>query len=69
MNCLILYSPEVVCVGGGLSLSGEFLIRSVSDGLEKHKYYRDYFRQVRIVTAKFASDAGAVGAGVVASLQ
>lgn len=66
MNCLILYSPEVVCVGGGLSLSGEFLIKSVRNGLEKYAYYRDYFEKVRIVTARFTSDAGAVGAGVIA---
>ena len=38
MNCIILYSPEVVCVGGGLSLSGEFLIRSVREGLEESAY-------------------------------
>ena len=66
MNCLILYAPEVVCIGGGLSLSGEFLIRSVKDGLEKYKYYRDYFGKVGIVTARFTSDAGAVGAGLIA---
>lgn len=67
MNCLILYSPEVVCIGGGLSLSGEFLIRSVREGLEGSAYYRDYFRNVRIVTAEFGSDTGAVGAALLAA--
>ncbi|MFQ9147089.1 MAG: hypothetical protein ACLR5G_01985 [Eubacteriales bacterium] len=38
----------------------------MKDGLEKYKYYRDYFGKVGIVTARFTSDAGAVGAGVIA---
>ena len=66
MNCLILYSPEVICIGGGLSLSGDFLINSVRKGLEDFAYYRDYFANVKIVTAQFASDAGAVGAALLA---
>ena len=66
MNCLILYSPGVVCIGGGLSLSGEFLINSIYEELKKFAYYRNCFRNVRIVTAAFGSGAGALGAALLA---
>ena len=67
MNCMILYSPDCVCIGGGLSGAGKFLINSIKDEMNNYRYYRDYFRDVKIAVSKYGSNAGALGAAIYAA--
>ena len=67
MNCMILYSPDCVCIGGGLSGAGKFLINSIKDEMNNYRYYRDYFRDVKITVSKYGSNAGALGAAIYAA--
>ena len=64
MNCLILYAPSAVCIGGGMSLSGEFLLAGLRRKLEQFPYFNNCFSAVRLLTAAFAGEAGAVGAAL-----
>lgn len=64
MNCLILYAPSAVCIGGGMSLSGEFLLAGLRRKLEQFPYFNNCFLTVRLLTAAFAGEAGAVGAAL-----
>ena len=64
MNCLILYAPSAVCIGGGMSLSGEFLLSGLHAKLREFPYFNNCFSNVRLLTAAFAGEAGAVGAAL-----
>ena len=67
MNCMIIYTPDCICIGGGLSGSGEFLINSITDEMNNYRYYRDYFRDVKITVSKYGGNAGALGAAIYAA--
>lgn len=66
MSLMILYAPDIVCVGGGVSEAGAFLTDSILSALKSYGYFTGYFKHVHIVTAKYGNDAGAYGAAVIA---
>lgn len=67
MNCLVLYAPDVFCLGGGISAAGDFLLSSVRQQMETYSYFCDYFANVRFRTACFSKEAGALGAALLAA--
>lgn len=60
----IMTDPEVICIGGGVSAAGDFLI----DRIEK--YYRQYVfhasKNTKIIKAQLGNDAGMYGAAKLA---
>lgn len=47
-----------------MSLSGEFLLAGLRRKLEQFPYFNNCFSAVRLLTAAFAGEAGAVGAAL-----
>jgi glucokinase len=58
--------PELVIVGGGVSGAGELVLAPARDAYERTVEGFGYRPQVPIVAALLGSDAGAIGAGLLA---
>ena len=57
-----LLNPSVVIFGGGVSLSGKFLLEPVKASLQKHVMDASYLHELTIVTAALGDNAGLMGA-------
>lgn len=57
------YDPEIIALGGGVSLAGEFLLNSVRECLRKHIFYKD-IPYARVELSTLGNDAGIVGAAM-----
>jgi glucokinase len=64
-NLVNIFNPEVFVVGGGISLAGDLIMKPAARVLAERglRPNRDI---VRLTTAKFGSDAGLIGAAVMA---
>lgn len=58
-SCAVLLDPEVIALGGGVSLAGEFLLEPVRKRVEKKSFFR---LPHKIVLAELGNDAGIIGA-------
>ncbi len=61
--CAIV-DPEMVVLGGGVSMAGEFLRRKVRDAFEKYAFHACLDTEIRLAT--LGSDAGLYGAALYA---
>lgn len=68
MNIVCTLDPEVVFLGGGLSMAGDFLLDKVKDSLETLKYFKAT-PHAKVEIAKFKNDAGIIGAAMYAMIQ
>ena len=59
-----IFQPEVLCVGGGISREGEAVMAPVRAYVGKYGYARGSAKQLRIVAASLAGDAGIIGAAL-----
>ena len=66
-NLVHLLDPEVVVVAGGLIEIGEPLVRGIESWTHRLVLGGDYRRRVSVVPARFGSQAGAIGAALLAS--
>ena len=60
-----IFQPEMICVGGGISREGEYLLDPVRDFVKKYGYNK-YMKKTEIITAKLFNDAGIIGAAMIA---
>lgn len=58
-----ILEPERVCLGGGISREGDYLLNPVKEWVDKHEYNR-YCRKTVIEMAKLFNDAGIIGAAL-----
>ncbi|MPM99682.1 hypothetical protein SDC9_146876 [bioreactor metagenome] len=49
-------------MGGGVSLSGDLIMKPLRASLEEHVIAKEYVTNMRIVTAALGDDAGLLGA-------
>jgi glucokinase len=56
-----LLAPEVIVIGGGLSRAGDRLLGPLAVDIDRRLTFH---RKPRLVTARFADEAGCVGAGL-----
>ncbi|MEZ0537541.1 ROK family protein [Caldicellulosiruptoraceae bacterium PP1] len=64
-NIYNIFEPEVICIGGGVSKEGDYLL----DPVRKIVYDRIYCKQLpkpRIIPAVLGNDAGIIGAALLA---
>jgi len=59
-----ILDPEVVAIGGGVSLAGDFLFAPLRDKVEQKSFFRYPYK---IVPAQLGNDAGAIGAAIAAA--
>ena len=60
-----IFQPEMICVGGGISREGDYLLDPVREYVAKNGYNK-YMKKTEIVTAKLFNDAGIIGAAMIA---
>ena len=61
-----IFQPEILCIGGGVSKQGDFLIRPLTEKVEKLRYTRHSRKQTKICAATLGNDAGIIGAALLA---
>lgn len=68
MNIVCTLDPEIVFLGGGISMAGDFLLDKVNKSLEELKYFKAT-PHAKVEIAKFKNDAGIIGAAMYAMIQ
>lgn len=61
-SLMMIFMPEVIAIGGGLSNAGEIVVDSIREAVEDTSAFRTYCPFTRIVPAHFRNDAGIIGA-------
>ena len=59
-----IFQPEVLCIGGGVSNEGDFLMKPLLEKVFKDQYTRDNEKKTQIKIAALGNDAGIIGAAV-----
>ena len=61
-NYLHAFNPTAVVIGGGVSQSGDFLLKPLREALHQHILHPNYLDNLIITKAVFGDEAGLVGA-------
>jgi glucokinase len=59
---LHILNPSILIMGGGVSMSGDLIMKPMKASLEKHVISPEYLTNLTIVTAALGDDAGLLGA-------
>ncbi len=62
VNCVNIFQPDTVCIGGGVSKEGELLTKPISDLVKRENFARNIPKQTEIKVAALGNDAGIIGA-------
>ncbi len=68
MNIISVVDPEVVVLGGGISLAGSYLVDKITIELTKLRYFKNS-NIAKIELAKLQNDAGIIGAAMYAKIH
>lgn len=68
INVVSVIDPEIVLLGGGLSMAGDYLLDRVRVETEKLKFFKAA-NMAKIEIAKLKNDAGIIGAALYAKLE
>ena len=66
-NNINIFQPEIICIGGGVAMEGDTLIRPVVEFVDGENYARNVQR-VKIRTAELGNNAGIIGAAFLCNL-
>ncbi len=61
-NIVNLFQPEILCIGGGISKEGDYILQPVLKLIERDRYTKHNDKQTRICIAELGNDAGVIGA-------
>ncbi|HPY43283.1 MAG TPA: ROK family protein [Clostridia bacterium] len=61
-SLLMIFMPEVIAIGGGLSNAGSIVVDTIREAVEETSAYRIYCPFTRVIPASFRNDAGIIGA-------
>ena len=61
-NLINILQPEVLCIGGGISKSGDILLPLLRERVQEKIYSRDSAENTELTVAKLDNDAGIIGA-------
>jgi glucokinase len=65
---VVLYSPDVIIIGGGVALAGERLLQPLRDTLLAH-VHPFYCERIRVVTPDLHDNAGVIGSAEYARMM
>ena len=68
-NCINIFQPEVLCIGGGISKEGDTLINPIKAYVDGDDFARNMSSKTLIKAAKLGNDAGIIGAAFLGELQ
>lgn len=64
-NCINIFQPDILCIGGGISNEGETLLAPLRELVHKETYnYTNGSKQTEICRAQLGNDAGIIGAAL-----
>ncbi len=63
-NLINIFQPDILCVGGGISAQGEYIIKPLVEKVEKKRYTKHSKAQTKICAATLGNDAGIIGAAI-----
>ncbi len=63
-NIINILQPEIICIGGGISKEGNYLLDPVKKFIEAETFARFNDRKTEIRIAKLGNDAGIIGAAL-----
>jgi glucokinase len=61
-----MYNPSIVIIGGGVSQSGELLMKNLREEMRAHVMDSHYLDQLSVTTAALGDKTGLLGALVLA---
>ena len=64
VNIVNIFQPEIICIGGGVSNSGEKILKPVRKTIKNYSFARFGKKQTEIHIARFGNDAGIIGAAL-----
>lgn len=64
----LLFKPEVIALGGGISAAGDYLLKGVRQKMDELLAYRIYAHKPHIYLAAHGNNAGMIGAAALAKL-
>ena len=67
-NLINLYDPEVIALGGGVSMAGEYLLNAVRAKLPEMVFFKS-MPYARVELARMGNDAGIIGAAMLGRHQ
>lgn len=68
VNCVNIIDPEIVIIGGGVSLAGEKLFTPLNEAVRK-RLTSNIGQKIKIVPAKWGDEGGMIGAAVLAMVR
>lgn len=63
-NMIVIFQPEILCIGGGISKEGDTLIVPLTKLVNEQNYVHDVDKQTKIIPAQLRNDAGLIGAAL-----
>lgn len=64
LNIMLILQPEMVCIGGGISREGDYLLTSLRTLVETQRFYEGTTKQSKLEIARLGNDAGLIGASL-----
>ena len=64
-----IFQPDVLCIGGGISKQGDFLIVPLTKKVEELRYTKHSKKQTKICAATLGNDAGIIGAALLSDVK
>ncbi|MFU0833848.1 MAG: Glucokinase [Oscillospiraceae bacterium] len=63
-NCINIFQPDILCIGGGISHEGEALLQPLRKIINQENYARNTVKRTVICKAQLGNDAGILGAAL-----
>ena len=67
-SLMMIFAPEVIAIGGGLSNAGDIVIDAIREEVEKTSAFNTFNPFTQIVSATFQNDAGILGAAALSGM-
>ncbi len=67
-NMINIFQPDVLCVGGGISHEGDFLLNPVREFVKGENYARNMAENTVVKAAELGNDAGIIGAAYLGNI-
>jgi glucokinase len=68
-NIVNIFRPEVLCIGGGVSNEGDYIIKPIAEYVDRECYGSGKESHTRIAAAELGGDAGIIGAAFLGNLK
>lgn len=62
VNIINIFQPEILCIGGGVSREGDYLLKPLQQIIERDRYTKHNNNQTKLCIAQLGNDAGVIGA-------